>query len=999
MPSADEVLRRLLAQTSDPDEGQAADVDRAAERFAEIVPAGEQISADVAEALTRLATSLVQPGMAVTPAEPPPSPARVAFRRRAAVLSDCDPAALLPAAHRDEPQATLGELASDLVPAPAAAGHNRWMLRPELRRETLGELGTREALVAELEAVPERPADDPMQRAFEGQITGAAPPLAEQSVDDLSRTLQAVRWLEGTQLPLPEPEEIRRLIEEKRLVSTFEQLAEHFVSRSDELRRLSDYVGVRPPSTAAASFRASVRDLLDRPQRPALMYYAPGGVGKSTLIAKFLLDHATVAPELRFPYAYLDFDNPALVAARPVTLLREAARQLAVQYPSGRTTLEEFVADVERMVEREPEAESEAPASLHASRRSAAAEGRQSKLYSEFARIVRRLARRTDDEGTYHLPLLIVVDTYEEVQNRGVEHELRLWSLLDTLREEFPRLRLVVFGRVPLDAVPTTGEALRPKPLHEFDEESATELLRRMGVAPDAAAEIHHDVGGNPLSLKLAALVYRKEREAGSDRTGIERLDTTRLLFFSAGENVVQGQLYQRILRHIKDPDVRRLAHPGLVLRRITPQIIREVLQEPCGVAVPTDERARELFEALRREAALVTVEPDGALRHRPDVRRVMLKLIRRDKPEQVAEIDRLAVRYYAGHPELSPATQARAEEIYHRLQLTQPAEVIEERWLDGVEEDLRGALDELPVVGQAVLATRLGIRLPEEVLRQADTQEWEEYAARLAEESINQGHYDTALRELRERSTRRWSAASPLHLLRARALALLGDWPEAEACVRLAIRAASRSGDRARMVDTLLLAAQISRELRHREAAEEQLAQAHQLATLLADPVRHLRVHLERLELTPTPALRESLARALAGLSDEEWRAHTGLVRSGVAAVGFDHPDLLLRLMRTIGAARLTAGQRDLLAELLAEVVPQDLRAWERTTAFARTIRLSVKPSHESMRELLERLQDAGRLSEFYEQLIPLLAADSRSRELGSAVLARLFLTPEESP
>ena len=41
---------------------------------------------------------------------------------------------------------------------------------------------------------------------------------------------------------------------------------------------------------------------------------------------------------------------------------------------------------------------------------------------------------------------------------------------------------------------------------------------------------------------------------------------------------VLQGVLFRRILGHIHTPEIRQLAHPGLVLRRITPDLIKEVL-------------------------------------------------------------------------------------------------------------------------------------------------------------------------------------------------------------------------------------------------------------------------------------------------------------------------------------------------------------------------------------------------------------------------------------
>ena len=180
--------------------------------------------------------------------------------------------------------------------------------------------------------------------------------------------------------------------------------------------------------------------------------------------------------------------------------------------------------------------------------------------------------------------------------------------------------------------------------------------------------------------MSLAASLLEKE-PAGP--AGISDLGTRTLFFLKVKENIIQGQLYQRILGHIHNEQVRRLAHPGLVLRRITPEIILKVLAQPCSVTVRTITEAEQLFGELLREVSLVTPNDDGSLRHRSDVRRVMLDLLRQDEPLMVREIHRQAVNYYR----LQDGPLARAEEIYHRLSLGQQQRTIDERWMSGVED------------------------------------------------------------------------------------------------------------------------------------------------------------------------------------------------------------------------------------------------------------------------------------------------------------------------
>jgi hypothetical protein len=1013
--TAEEVFRLLAGESSSGERAELSDKtgaghdDDEASRFAQVVSPTAEIPDEAVEALKLLFPPGQQGPEAAAPPriQPPSSPSalRQAYRWSAAVLAAFDPAYLTPLDRPAPRGGAVLELAGDLVPSYGTESEQdvRWMLRPEVRRQALGELGGRPALIRALEANPGRPGTM-LQQTLEEQIRGTAKPLEQQSLDELACTLQAVRWLQPTELQLPGAAWIHRLMEERRVVAVFEQLAGHFVGRDGELRQLRDYVGVLEPSSKIESARRMLRRWFDQVEKPPIAFYAPGGAGKSTLIAKFLLDHSRVAEERRFPYVYLDFDSPTLVADAPLTILREAARQLAVQYPSGRDSLDEFVATAHDAVLSASPDRGLSAEGLETVRQSAQEERRYEELHLRFAKLVSGIVQRTDSQGSYDVPLLVVTDTYEEVQSRGVEHELRLWILLDALRSDFRSLRVVVFGRAPVERTPTTGQSLNPQLLEELHAGAARGLLREAGVDdPESAQALYEAVGGNPLNLKLAAQVYLKEQEAGSGLTGVEKLDKRRFLRFSVGENVIQGQLYQRTLRHIHDEDVRRLAHPGLVLRRVTPGLIKEVLQGPCGVPVPDDERARQLFEGLRREVALVTLDPDGALHHRPDVRRVMLSLIKRDKPEQVAEINRLAVGYYERNSERLPPAQARAEEVYHRLQLGQPAEEIQQRWMPGIAEYLRGALEELPLTSQPLLASWLGIRLPEDVLKAADTRQWESYTESLAEGLMRQGQFDAALRALTERPRKGWSPDSPLHFVEAQALVLLGRLHEAEAALGRAMQAADRSDSRTRLLNTLLLGAQIADEQRDHARADERLARAQDLAAVLKDPVRQIELALRRLRLrqgdpkmVPDNDLRPRLAHLLEELPAEDWLAQRRLVRQAVLALGFDYPRLLLWLVQRVGAGPYDAKQRQQLAELLAGLAERDEKIWERVQAFARTVRVPMPDvSPASMVRLLQGVERGNRLAEFFEQIIPLVAADPEARQASSSVLPQLFAGP----
>src|SRR5690606_31980204 len=115
----------------------------------------------------------------------------------------------------------------------------------------------------------------------------------------------------------------------------------------------------------------------------------------------------------------------------------------------------------------------------------------------------------------------------------------------------------------------------------------------------------------------------------GFAREGIAALaDAVRKARFQRsffGERL-QVFLHTRIVQQPAEP-LRALADPGLVVRRPTPAVIREVLAASCRI--PADE-ANVLFARLRDEVSLVVDEPDGSLRHRSDVRLLMLRDLRK---------------------------------------------------------------------------------------------------------------------------------------------------------------------------------------------------------------------------------------------------------------------------------------------------------------------------------------------------------------------------------
>lgn len=917
------------------------------------------------------------------------SPLRQAFRRSASVLTAFDPCRIKPAGLNEEHSEVAQELVEDIVevydpPTP----RQRWMLEPMLRADVLREFGTKEQLIAALDGNPTGRPETIVQRVLESYIREQPAPIFDLlPQDQLAAHLQAVRWLQPTSLSLPKPEAIQEAIDQREVPAVFSKMAgENFVGREEEIALLRDYVEVLPASTNLRMLQRQVRKWLGLKTKSPLVIYGPGGVGKTTLISKFLLDHMRVPEGFKFPYVYLDFDNPRVSPSDSNSILTEAVRQLSIQYPNARSDFEEFVTG-----ERERHTfESVDESDTILSPRSAAREAQAADSLSRFAQLVNSIIKRFSNEGDYLLPLLIVLDTYEEVQYRGVRNEIQLWNLLDSIQSHFPTLRLVIFGRAPLDLVPTTSTKTQTHPLSEFDRASGVLFLQKLGIRDaSVAGELRDSVGGNPLSLKLAAEIYSRD----GDNTELVKRDWLRsVFFFKASELLIQGQLYQRILNHIHDQDVRKIAHPGLVLRRITPELIKEVLAEPCGISVPDDKRASELFDAFGREVALVTMTSDHVLVHRPDLRQKMLEFIERDKPAEAEQINRLAVAYYTGRETL----QDRAEEIYHRLKLKENAGEVESRWLPGIEPFLRGAIPELPVESRPILASFLGITISNEDIEAAGIAEWERYTARTADELVKLGHYQDALNKLAQRKER--TKGSPLYLIEARALASMKRLQEAEKAIQNALKAAAASGKRTEMLDCVFLAAEISQQQRARKRSDEYLRQAFDIAAGLNDRPKQILALLHRLRLrrrkkdqeadSEEIALTAELATLLGVLPETDWLTNRQLIRASVSMLGPGYPDFLVRMLRRVGLGELDKKQFSTLTEGLKSM-QNSPSLKQLTSSFVSTLGV---PDSMSISSVLSVLQKSRRLDEFLEKLVPLMVeTPDVSKQMWSA-FASLF-------
>jgi len=737
-------------------------------------------------------------------------------------------------------------LRNDLAWLPRIAGDRQWYtLKPESRMEGLNRLSSLESMRA-ARSWNMAQTTDTKQEVFDEFLEEDFSASESDDVQCLEAALQAATWLRPYAPRIPRQVAIEKRLAIRRLLYPMERLTRGFMGRQKELEMLRGFVGVLEPQSRIESLSRFLMRSATR-QKP-MMLSGIGGVGKSTLMAEFIRQH--VRGEVPFPWIYLDFDNPRLNVSVLSTLIDEATEQLSAQYPSSDWSGLRLEAHNRSVLEN---AASYTSAEVNRSFSLTDSES------SEYIRLdnAQQLAQLLADElmramestgiekmmgVAQTLPFLIVLDTFEEVQKRGVEMAQTLWGFLRSLQDAFPRVRIVLAGRAPVPELSQYVAQPEAIVLKEFDEESAIAFLRDREIPNlDAARALYKQVGGNPLNLKLAAHVAKVDP---ASQGGIQGLKTSSYYIFAASEHVIQGQLYQRILERIPFQDLQKLAHPGLVVRRITPDIIREVLAVPCGLGPIEYRRAQELFEELEKQVDLVTIEPDGALRHQQDVRRVMLKMLDAERPAQVHDIHERAFEFYKN----LPGSTAAIEKVYHALQLGMDEQQIRDMEISEAAESLLSSVDELPPASQLLVYELTKREPPAEIRASANLVQWETFVEARARQAIQFGDYKAPLQLLNERQDR--TPGSALYAILAICLLRSGNFDKADEQLAAGIESAQAVNRIDRLVELHRLRGELLERKNDYAMADVELKQAQQLAMRIGIAVLALQICAERSRL-----------------------------------------------------------------------------------------------------------------------------------------------------
>lgn len=423
----------------------------------------------------------------------------------------------------------------------------------------------------------------------------------------------------------------------QRLAEWDRMLARGFVGRERQLQRLREF------SFAPVEPGGPI---------PLIHVSGIGGAGKSTILAKLMRSCTETALTNGPFFIKIDFDQLSLRAGGEEALSFEVSRQLGL-------------ADWSAMG-RFGSLRSEQQSRSHQADGFIIEKGLRSA--EEFAEQAMNVVF---DLGLDQRPVVLILDTFEEWQRPARDWEEsaaaggnieRLVEWIRGLRTKMGLncLRIILSGRNQVDIADSRLRRSRRITLGPLPLTDRRKLLRRYRFTAQEVDQIARIAGGIPLSLHLAAM--QLEGLSTKDRDAF--LKNAPEQVGAVEESLRQGLLYDRFLNHVRNRDARKLAHPGLALRYVTPQLIREVLAGPCGIGEIDTDRAKQLFDLLSEEVWLVESRGD-LLVHRPEVRRTMLKMMRAD-PEMAARVHAVhvaAVKWFQGED-----TPNSVELLYHQI-------------------------------------------------------------------------------------------------------------------------------------------------------------------------------------------------------------------------------------------------------------------------------------------------------------------------------------------
>ncbi|PWV49143.1 ATP-binding protein [Chitinophaga sp. S165] len=507
----------------------------------------------------------------------------------------------------------------------------KWLLQQPYRSIELKRMIGEGSLAKHLsDALPETDNNGNMLRSLLRGDQLITRNMNEAQLKDLSFALEVTKDLH---LGNPDLARVKNLIERFRFLSDYNVLlSKGFYGRERELANLADFVW----------------DIANRDDKSNfLVLRGAGGSGKSTLLAKFLstaIEHHDIA------IAILDFDKPGIHPSDGKWLDMEVSRQISYQTGDRDNILKESRDRIKDDLQT------------------------GSKYYesysSHYKTILRGYVEDIKEAAIYALQrhskirrLLLVLDTFEEVMQRGLFEHIRSW-LYDWQHyaAQFDLEFKVIFsGRLSADNINNLEniKKLRDVKVEELDPEAATLMLCDLGVPLDKAGQLaaSPEIPRRPLELRLAARVMKANPELS-----VKELEDELVKAGGKGaKEFFAGVIYKRVLLRISNEIARKIAYPGLILRYVNEEILENILIPALGLGGVSTATIEEGWKELVNCEWLLQKDEHQNWWHRRDIRRSMLKAIWSQEPEQAIRINQQAIAYFE-------QTNNYVELLYHEL-------------------------------------------------------------------------------------------------------------------------------------------------------------------------------------------------------------------------------------------------------------------------------------------------------------------------------------------
>ncbi|QRK81902.1 hypothetical protein JN757_15090 [Pseudomonas granadensis] len=445
----------------------------------------------------------------------------------------------------------------------------------------------------------------------------------------------------------------------------------------------------------------------------------PGGTGKSLLVSRFVSDLLDSEPDPSSSSVW-----PSLRRAVNKVLRHKTNQQLSavfhfdfdrrdLQGGSDSSSLDALTNELMRQARRWV-----APAKLDKlldSESDSFSYGLESQSYSRSTRNFRgrggqitELAHILNRQSAEASPrILLIFDSMEQILGWDDEAANSVFHIAEQLEQGGTQPFIICVSR----SFPSVSQIVERLTLvinlAQFSDSEARAYLTneamRSGIVLDDTAldRVIATVGCSPLALRLAISLMEKDKEAFDPKHWAKSLRDDK--------ERIQASLYDRVLKRVRDKDLAKVARPGLLVRRLTSDVITRILAGPCEIG-ESEDLAKELMWKARNEGQLFSVnrgDPDpDALWHRADVRALMLPDLDTTIDETVARrINEAAIAFYSKNDDFI----SRTEELYHRLRLGQDAAELDARWIAVAGAALRNSLEELPPQSRTYVRRRLG--------------------------------------------------------------------------------------------------------------------------------------------------------------------------------------------------------------------------------------------------------------------------------------------------